>query len=106
MGRSSRVYISSLIDTRSIWPGDGDPVPGIFFALLLTPYAVVHVLDELVAGAGGGLEASSIEDPDLAAAVADQPSSLQRARGLGDADPPHSQHVPQEFVRKTEVVRP
>ena len=38
-----------------------------FFCAALIAYVVVHVLDELVAGAGGGLEASSIEDLDLAA---------------------------------------
>src|SRR6266700_8365366 len=71
----------------------------------LAPYAAVHVLDEFVTGAGGAFEASTVEDPDLAAAVTDQLSFLQRARGHGDTDPPHSQHVPKEFVRKTEFVQ-
>ena len=25
------MYIASLIDTRSLWPGNGNPVPGLFY---------------------------------------------------------------------------
>jgi hypothetical protein len=48
---------------------NGNPVPGFFFGAWLILYAVVHVLDEPVAGAGGGFEAFSVEDADFAAAV-------------------------------------
>ena len=70
------VCISSPIDIRSTWPGNGKSRSGPFLWLLLSPYAVVHVLDPCVTGAGRGFEGSMVEDPDLAAAVADQLSSL------------------------------
>ncbi len=59
----------------------------------------------MVARARRCFEASAVEDGDVAAAVADQLALLQRLRRLGDADAPHPEHVPEEFMRHAESVR-
>ena len=59
-------------------------------------------VDERVTLAGGSFEALVVKDPDAAAVVIDQLSSLQRARGLGDPDPPHPQHVRKKFLGQAE----
>src|SRR5512134_2587055 len=67
--------------------------------------AVVDVLRRPVAPAGGGFQAAAGEDRDVTAAVANQLPPLQPACGLGHADPPHPEHVREEFVGQVEVVR-
>ncbi len=54
---------------------------------------VQGVLDNFVTRASGGFQAVSIQDGDIAPAVADQILLLQRVRSLGHADAPHTQDV-------------
>src|SRR5438046_1403503 len=53
---------------------------GTAVRLRLTPWAGVHVPDDLVTGAGRAFQAATVEDRDLAAVVCDQLAFLQRAR--------------------------
>jgi hypothetical protein len=55
------------------WPGNGNPVPGLFLCIaMLSRCNVVHALDDLVTLASGGFETIPVENDDLAAVVTDQ----------------------------------
>src|SRR5688572_21185057 len=62
-------------------------------------------LDPRVTPATRRFEAIAIENPDLAAAVADQVSLLERAGSPVDRRAQHSKHVPQKLLRQDELLR-
>src|SRR5690348_5405775 len=57
-----------------------------------------------IAKARCGLESAAVRDMNPSACVADQPSSLQRSRSLGDTDPAHTKHAGEERMGDAEGV--
>src|SRR6185437_8035844 len=57
-----------------------------------------------VAPARCGLESAPVRDMDLAARIADQPSSLQRSRSMSDTDTAHTKHVGEKHMGDAEGV--
>src|SRR6202521_6055383 len=66
--------------------------------------AIELLLDHRVALTGTGLQAQSVEHGDAAAAVVNQPGTLQFPGGLGDALAPHSQHIGDQFLGHGQLV--
>jgi hypothetical protein len=67
---------------------------------------VVFGAHDAAAFAGDGLQPGSVEHGDLAAAVADQPGPLERARGGRYARPVRAQLQREDLLGEREVVRP
>jgi hypothetical protein len=57
-----------------------------------------------VTQASSGFQATSVEDHELAATVADQLAVAQRTGGSSDACAPHTQHGGDEFMRDAKLV--
>lgn len=69
-----------------------------------TQRLLVHIVSSLVTLARSPFQSRVVEDSDIAAAVIDQSSLVQRSRSLGNAHPPHTEHVGQELMRQMESV--
>ena len=70
----------------------------------LPQHPFVRVQIGLVAAACSCLETAPIENRDVASAVVNQPSGLQRACRLGDANAADAEHVGEKFLRNMECV--
>src|SRR5688572_9250319 len=68
------------------------------------PCVALRTFDGFVAATRRRFETFLIENRDIAAAVTDQFTPLQRTGSLCYADPPHAQHVGKKFLCQTKPV--
>ncbi len=58
----------------------------------------------MIARAGGGFERAPVNDPDLAAVVADHTRSLEPSCAFGDRGAAHAQNLSKELVREVKLI--
>src|SRR5215813_13933933 len=69
-----------------------------------TQQAVVLLFNHAIALTAGSLQASTVEHPNDAKAVADQSGFLQPSRHFRHTRPPHSEHEREKFMRHRKFV--